>query len=258
VAAPGASGPTARLLALLAPWLEALFPADLARRGASTADRLTPSRSPALCAALEGAAAAFSARPHVTLLTSRPGLEIVLENTQPPAIVFSAAVGQLPEPALPFLAARSIDLLQRGWALAGKFAPRDVAILLELACRFAGGSPPSLGLPAERAGAFLAALRRTVPPGVADQVRELASDSTAELPGLEPRALVTALRQTANRAALLYAGDPGEALRALALLDRRRIDAEPLDPVAALALPDLRDLAEFALSELFLELRMVV
>ena len=55
--------------------------------------------------------------------------------------------------------------------------------------------------------------------------------------------------------ALLYAGDPGAALRALALVDRR-LEAGALDAAHALALPDLRDLALFALSEAFLDLRL--
>jgi hypothetical protein len=54
--------------------------------------------------------------------------------------------------------------------------------------------------------------------------------------------------------ALLYAGDPGAALQALALLDRR-LEAAPVDGARALASPDLRDLALFALSEPFLEMR---
>ncbi len=254
VAAPGATGPLARLLRLLAPWLETLFPADLRRRGAAASDRLDPARAPALAAALEGAAQALWARMHATFVTARSGVDLALENTQPPAIVASAEVAALPAPVLSFLAARSLDLLDHGWALAGKFAPRDLGILLELACRFAGGAPPSLGLPAERAGAFLAVLESQVPPAARAAAAELAAAASAELAETDPRAFTAALRRTANRVGLVYGGDPGAALQALALLDRR-LDAGPFDPAQALSLPDLRDLALFALSDPFLDLR---
>ncbi|HTN54454.1 MAG TPA: hypothetical protein VML50_18745, partial [Anaeromyxobacter sp.] len=257
IAAPGATGPVARLLSTLGPWLEPLFPADLARRGASPASRLTSPRAPALLSALETAARALGTRPHAVFLTDRPGYEIFVENTQPPAIVASAGIAELSPGELGFLAARTLDLLQHGWSLAGKFAPRDVGILLELACRFAGGAPPPLGLPGERAGAFLAVLEVSVPRSAWDRARALAPAASAEVGAADPRALAAALRRTANRVALLHAGDPADALRALALLDRR-LESGPVDPARALALPDLRDVALFALSDPFLDLRLAL
>jgi hypothetical protein len=205
--------------------------------------------------ALEGATRALGGRAHATFLVSREGVDVSLENTRPPALVATAAVERLPEGALHFLAARAVELLDRGWALAGKFAPRDVAILLELACRFAGGRPAASGLPRERADAFLAALSATVPGPVRERAVRLASPATDELAGTEPRAFATALRRTANRVALLYAGDPGGALEALA-----HLEGAPAGEGAAQALasPDLRDLALFALSDPFLDLRLAV
>jgi tetratricopeptide (TPR) repeat protein len=257
IACPPGSGPSARLLSLLAPWLEPLFPADLSRRGASTADWLAPPRAPGLRAAIESASRALSSRPYAAFLTRRPGIEVAVENTQPPAMIFSGGVIDLNEGAVRFLAARTLDQVQHGWALGGRFAPRDVGILLELACRFAGGTAPSLGLPAERAGSFLAALARSVPAGVVERARTLASDAARELSGLEPRAFADGMRRTANRVALLYGGDPAEAFRALAALERAG-DPSALEPVQVLAIPDVADLAQFALSERYLALRLAV
>jgi tetratricopeptide (TPR) repeat protein len=254
VAAPGAVGPLARLLRLLAPSLETLFPADLRRRGASPEDRLDAQRAPAVAAALDGASRALRVRPFATFVSTRPGIEASIENTRPPSVIVGGGVAVLDDAALAFLAARTLDLLDHGWALVGKFAPKDVGILLELVCRFAGGAPPSLGLPPERAGAFLAVLESQVPSAARAQAAELGAAAAQELAETDPRALAAAFRRTANRVALLYAGDPGAALRILALLDRR-LDAGALDPAQALALPDLRDLALFALSDPFLELR---
>jgi hypothetical protein len=257
VAVPGATGPLARLLSLISPYLEPLFPADLARRGASPSDRLLPPRAPELRSSLELAARAFSARPHAVFLSSKPGGELVLENTQPPSIVAGAETASLAEASLAFAAARTFDLLQRGWALAGKFAPKDVAILLELACRFVGAPVEKMGLPADRLEAFLAALGRSVPPSVKERAVRLAPAAGEEFAALDARRFTAALRRSANRVALLYSGDPGGALRALAAGERRPGQTE-VDPVEALALPDLRDLALFALSDLFVELRVSV
>jgi hypothetical protein len=210
-----------------------------------------------VAAALEHAAHALSARPCASFLTQRRGVEAAIENTQPPSVILSADVATLDDATLAFLAARTLDLVDHGWALTGKFAPRDVGILLELACRFAGGAPPPMGLPAERAGAFFAVLESQVPPAARAAATELGAAASEELAGTDPRALAAALRRTANRVALLYAGDPGPALRALALLDRR-VEGGALDPAQALALPDLRDLALFALSDPFLQLRALV
>ena len=81
--------------------------------------------------------------------------------------------------------------------------------------------------------------------------------ASQELDDSDPRALAAALRRTANRVALLYAGDPGAALRTLSAVDRR-LEGGGLDPRQVLALPDPRDLALFALSDPFLELRGAV
>ncbi len=255
VAAPGATGPLARLLALLSPLLEPLFPASLARCGATPADRLAPPRAPTLRAALEDARAALRGRPFAAFVSATPGADIAIENTQPPSLVAAAGVEALAPGVLAFAATRAVDFLGHGWALTGKFAPRDVAILLELACRFAGGVPPSQGLPAERAGAFLAALEISVPPPVRAEARRLAREASEELAATDPRALAAALRRTANRVALLRCGDPGAALDALVCGDRRLADTRPA-PAQALALADLRDVALFALSDPFLELRL--
>jgi hypothetical protein len=126
--------------------------------------------------------------------------------------------------------------------------------LCELACRFAGGEPPALGLPAPRAGAFLGALHRSVPDPVRSWAATLAAGCADELSGMDPRAFGAAVQRTASRVALLYTGDAYGALVALAALDPEAA----ADPVQALQLPDLRDLALFALSDLYQELRVLL
>jgi len=254
VALPGADGPTARLLSLLAPYLEPLFPVDLARHGVGPSDRIAPASVPGLDGALESASRAVSGRPLALFFGRRPGLHATLENTRPPSLVLAANVASLPPGAIAFLAARSLALAGACWPLLGKFAPRDALILCELAARFAGGEPPPLGLPPDRTRDFLAALDRSVPPSMRDFLEGLGPASADELPSLDPVAFASALERTANRMALLHAGDLHGALTLLGHLQRP--GAAPVaDPTAALERADLADLALFALSDRYIVLR---
>jgi hypothetical protein len=254
VALPGADGPTARLVALLAPYLEPLFPVDLSRHGVGPADRLASGSAPAVHRAVDAATRALDGRALALFAGKRPGLHGVLENTRPPSVILGADAAALPPGALAFLAARSVALAGSGHALLGKFAPRDVVILCELAARFAGGEPPGRGLPLDRAGAFLSALERAVPLTTRDLVRELGPASAEELGVLLPGPFVAAIEGMAARLALLHCGDLHGALTVLSRLQRAGA-VPPPDPVAALDRPDLADLARFALSDAYLELR---
>jgi hypothetical protein len=250
---PLARSAIARLVALLAPWLEGLFPADLSRRGISGRHRVGARRAPELLALMEDVQRALRVRPFAAFLSDAGGCEIALENTQPPSLVLGARLaGSLTPTEQRFLVARGLALVDLGWSLVGKFAPRDVAILCELACRFAGAAPSSTALSGEHARPFLDALERLVPSTVRERAAALAPEAARDLMSLAPREFAAALRQTASRLALLHGGDPRAALTSLALGERLMA---PPPGEQALSHPDLRDLAAFALSESHLELR---
>jgi hypothetical protein len=242
-------------LSLLTPYLEPLFPADLRRYGLTAADRLVPPRAPDVLEPLDAAATQLSARAYAVFLVDRPGAQVALENTRPPALIVPAGYAALPLGARRFLATSALDQLERGGALVGKFAPRDVGILLELACRFAGGKPPPLGLPAARAGAFLSAMARGVPPVLAARVASLGQPASDELATTRLESLAASLRRSSARVALLATGDPASGFAALLAAEPR---AHPPTGAEALRLPALRELATLALSEPFLDLRVAV
>lgn len=237
---PVADGPLARMIALLAPWLEPLFPVDLGRHGVAPGDRLDLASAPDLVAPFELASRALAGRPMALFLGRRPGPSAVLENTQPPSLVLGADFRSLPPGARDFLLARGVALAASGGVLVSRFPPRDLLILLELACRFAGGEPPSMGLPAARAGAFLEALQASVPGSVRTWVAGLAGPAVEELRTLDATAFAAALEETAARVALLHRGDLHGALTALEAVGRSS------------------DLARFALSEPYVELRGMI
>ncbi|HET8734152.1 MAG TPA: hypothetical protein VFM45_10330, partial [Anaeromyxobacteraceae bacterium] len=213
VALPGADGSTARLLALLAPHLEPLFPVDLARHGAAPGERLPT--SPQVQRAFAEAYRAIGGRQLAVLASQRPGLLATVENTRPPSVILGADASGLAPGALAFLAARSVSLASSGWALLGRFAPRDVLILCELAVRFTGAVAPARGLPPGPAAAFLAALERSVPATTRDEAAPLGPAAADELAVLDPVAFAGAIEDTASRLALLHAGDLLGALEVL-------------------------------------------
>jgi hypothetical protein len=236
----GADGPLARTLALLAPWLEPLFPVNLARHGVEPKDRLTPATGAAYLVPLDAASRALGARPLALFLGRRPGVSATLENTRPPCLVLGADVGALDPAAQAFLLGWGAALATAGGVLPSRFAARDLRILLELACRLSGAEPSDPALPRERARAFLDSLERTVPPSARAAAAELAPAALEELGTLDPAAFASALAETAARVALLHRGDLHAALTALGALDRPT------------------DLARFALSEPYLELRGMI
>jgi hypothetical protein len=87
-----------------------------------------------------------------------------------------------------------------------------------------------------------------------DFLAGLGPASAAELGSLDPVAFASALEQTANRVALLHAGDLHGALTFLSGQQRHGV-APAADPAAALERADLADLARFALSDPYLVLR---
>ena len=257
---PSPLAETGRLVTLLCPFLEPLFPANLARRSVTAQDRISERRAPTLHERLGLTARVLGCRPYAAFLSQSTSCEVPAENTQPPALVLGVgAVAALAPSALAFLLARSLVLLDHGWALLGKFSPRDVAILCELACRFAGGRPPSLGLPPERAGAFLTVLERSVPGSVRAQAKTHAQRAAEELAHFDASTFTEGIVHSANRMAVLYTGDPRGALEALSRLGHAEgIAADLADPAQVLARPEPADLVRFVLSDLYLELRGAV
>ncbi|HTP26363.1 MAG TPA: hypothetical protein VMK12_11990 [Anaeromyxobacteraceae bacterium] len=253
VAHPLASSALSRLIELLAPYLEPLFVADLARRDLADVRQVGPHCAPDLLALISEVQRALGSRPCAAFLTQAAGCAMCMENTRPPSLVMGAGfLSALTPSEQRFLVARGLALVDAGWAVVGKFAPRDVAILCELACRFAGASPDCPILAIERAQPFLDALEKVVPEGTRARARTLAQPAERELEGLALEELLAALRQTSSRVALLHGGDLRAGLAALAASEK---GLSGMSLAQLLASPDLVDLASCALSESHLALR---
>ena len=254
VAAPGATGPLARLLSLLSPWLEPLFPADLGRRGA------LPTR-PARPAARAGARArrstprrdALGGRPFAPFLVVAP--RVRGRDREHPAARRSspARTSWRSRPAgLAFLAARAVDLARARLGARGQVraARRRHPARARLPVRgrraaFPGAAPrsgPARSSPAlESAGS-----RRRVAQRGARRSRAAASH---ELGGTDPRASPPpcAAPRTASRSSTRATPAP-RSTRSRAAIRRARAGRRRRRRTRSPS-PDLRDLALFALSD---------
>lgn len=242
----GASrGALPRLLALLAPWLE-----PLAGDGAASPELGDP--PPALAALAAEAQRALGARACRLRVRGGDDLEVELARTSPPALVVGGGVGRGAPPAARFLLARGAALVEQGWAAAAGLGHDGRAALCALACRFAGAAATRPALAGAQAEALLAALARSVPAEVRARAAALAGRAAAELAQTPQPHLAAAARRSASRLALLHAGAPGAALAALVASERPLRERPRAD---ALAHGDVRDLAAFALSDVFLGFR---
>ena len=260
VAVPGATGALARAPLAPRPVPRAALPGRprAPRRGALGSAR--PAARPGAPHRAGGGGARLLG-PSVRRLPHRrsAGVELALENTQPPSLVAGAEVAFLAEGSRPSLAPRAFDLLARGWALAGKFAPKDVAILWSWRAASSARRSRRRGSRRSAPTAFLAALGKTVPPTVRERALRLAAAAGRGVRHASSRAASPppcAAPPTAWRCSTRAI--PGAALRALAALEPAPARSRTSTPSRRSPVPDLRDLALFALSDPFVELRVSV
>ncbi|MBW1807824.1 MAG: tetratricopeptide repeat protein [Deltaproteobacteria bacterium] len=247
-----------RILSVLAPYLEKLFPADQAWIKAQTL--VTHENQPALMKIAEGANWLVSGRPVSLYLADNEEYQAWCECSDNPAIVLTKSILERSTPAeLNFFVTREIVNVAMGFVLPRKLKQTDLMQLLALLCKMARpeASPPH-PLPAT-APQYLAALAQVTPPDVMEMVVPLIRRYA-----LEPRAhdierWASGVRRTANRVALLACGD---LIAAMSVLTRFSAAAGGRDlafiPDRSSVLTrdkDMMALFRFAFSEQFLMLR---
>lgn len=251
-----------RVMAVLAPYLEQLFPADLARFGVHGDQMVGPDAHPELAEAAERARNLVAGRSFSLFVVDQPAgaYRAWLESGGTPSIIISGAVVERSTPEeLAFFVSREVAKVACGFVLPAKLSRSDLLQLLGLLCKIARpDTEPPVALPAT-APQYLAAIREMVPQDVMEMVLPLIRRYA-----LEPRAhdidrWHTGLQRTADRMGLLCCGELNAALsvmnreseaaggRDLAFIpDRANLLARDQDMMA---------LFRFSFSEPFLRLR---
>ena len=207
------------VLQTLAPYLEPLFPVQLARYGVSGVDRVGPGHAPELHQWVDRARESLGARPTDVYLS--PSLKgVALENSHPPSLLIGAqAVQALGQGGMQWLLCQRLALSELGFTLPAKFSPKDVTTLAALATLYLTDDAPVPMADRQRLHVFLEALRRSCPEAVRQTLLGQAARTARELHAFDPHRYIASALARANRLALLVTGDLRSALAALDYLD---------------------------------------
>jgi len=247
-----------RIVSLLAPYLEPVFPSD--PQLLASLPPLAPESHPELFDLVQQTTMVFGCRPVEVRLARNDEYRCWLESGPQPVVVISdTVIGRSTPAEARFLLARQLVLAAMGHVLSERLRRSDLQTLLALLGRLVRPDmEPPTPLP-PTSDQYLEAFRQAIPQPVLEQASELLRRWS-----LEPRvhdidSWLQGARLTADRAGLLMSGDLVGALGAMSRLSPAD-EARELSFVSNRALmlekdPAMMSLFRFAFSESYLRLR---
>lgn len=260
---PAANNLLQRVMAVLAPYLEQLFPANLERFGVQGDDLVDRHNFPEVLQAVEYAQNLVSGRSLNVFVIAQGGYQAYLDCGGTPALLVPRAVVERSTgPELTFFLAREVAAIAMGCVLPLRFSPADRMQLLTLLCHLANPeAPPLAPLPAT-APQYLQAIRQVTPPEILEMLLPLLRRLSLELSPAGVERWLQGVRHTAARVALIACGDLNAAMAVSARGSEAAGGRElAFIPDRALLLdrdPDMRELFDFAFSPPFLRLRQAL
>jgi len=249
-----------RIMSVMAPYLEQLFPADFGRFGIRGDQMVNKDNFPEVAMAAETARWLVSSRPFSVFVVPQKTYQAWLESGGTASVLISREVLDRSNPAeLAFFIAREVVKVAMGFVLPGKLSPNDLIQLLALLCKLARpeAAPPH-SLP-PNATQYLAAIQRVTPQQTMEMVVPLIRRYS-----LEPRAhdvtrWTAGVERTADRVGLLACGDLNASMSVITRFSEAAggRDLGFIPDRASLLNRDERMLTlfRFAFSEQFLQLR---
>jgi golgin subfamily B member 1 len=249
-----------RIMAVMAPYLEQLFPANFSRYNVRGEDLVDNKNYPTVAKAVEAAGTMVSGRPISVFVATMNTWQAFLESGGNPSLVIPRVVIERLSPAeLKFYVSREVVTAAMGCVLPMKFSRGDLVQLLSILCKMVRPeAETAIPLP-PTAVQYIEAIQKVTPPNVMEMVTPLLKRYA-----LEPRAhdieqWIFGVCQTAERAALLVCGD---LVASLSVLTR---SSEAAGGRELAFIPDRASLLQrdagmlalfrFAYSEKFLNLR---
>ena len=260
---PAANNLLQRVMAVLAPYLEQLFPANLERFGVKGDDLVDRHNFPEVYQAVEYAQNLVSGRALNVFVIAQGGYQAYLDCGGTPALLVPhAVVERSTGPELTFFLAREVAAIAMGCVLPLRFSPADRMQLLTLLCHLANpDAPPLAPLPAT-APQYLQAIRQVTPPEILEMLSPLLRRLSLELSPAGVERWLQGVRHTAARVALIACGDLNAAMAVSARGSEAAGGRElAFIPDRALLLerdPAMRELFDFAFSPSFLRLRQAL
>jgi len=196
--------PSAALLASIVEGLAKVRPADLARWGVTSRDKL--SRPEGVRAIIDRIAALFGVEEYDVYQHAQTDRGVFVDNTSRPTILVPAWLAEVSVAQQTYAITEAIVNLARGTFTIDLFAPRELDILLAAAVR---GQVPAFG---DRIAAadVLDDHMRTITKAISRKRRrayEIAAQAYASTRGPDTPTLVHWIRQSARRIALVVADD---------------------------------------------------
>jgi tetratricopeptide (TPR) repeat protein len=202
-----------RILSVLAPYLEQLFPADFERFGIRGDQMVTKENFPEVAAAAEMARWLVASRPFSVFVVPQDKYQAWLESGGTASILISRAVLDRSNPAeLAFFIAREVVKVAMGFVLPSKLSATDLTQLLALLCKLARpeAAPPH-SLP-PNATQYLAAIQRVTPQQTMEMVVPLIRRYSLEPRAHDVERWAVGVERTADRVGLLACGDLNAAM----------------------------------------------
>jgi tetratricopeptide (TPR) repeat protein len=212
---------------------------DLRPYGVTRGDRLRAKDSPVAAAAQEIAERLGLGEIDVYLSARQP-LVMVAEPTSPVSLVLGQQLAADPA-QVRFAAGAALKLAQAQLAIPARLPPDELGVLVVALLRLFVNELPYVAVDADAVAAQVQKLRRLIPSSLMTELKPYALG--LNLVGFDHRVLARGLAMAGWRAGVVASGSVVAGLRVLAA----RLGAA--DPIAALADPDVRELALFAIGD---------
>ena len=249
-----------RIMSVMAPYLEQLFPADFGKFGIQGDQMVTKDNFPEVAMAAETARWLVASRPFSVFIVPQKTYEAWLESGGTASVLISREVLDRSNPAeLAFFIAREVVKAAMGFILPSKLSPNDLVQLLALLCKLARpeAAPPH-SLP-PNATQYLAAIQRVTPQQTMEMVVPLIRRYSLEPRAHDVNRWAIGVERTADRVGLLVCGDLNASMSVITRFSEAAggRDLGFIPDRASLLNRDERMLAlfRFAFSEQFLQVR---
>ncbi len=232
-------GELRQILGLLSGHIAKHVGIDLRPYGVTRGDRLRAKDS-AVAAAAQEVAERLGLGEIDVYLSARHPLVMVAEPTSPVSLVLGQQLAADPQ-QVRFAAGAALKLAQAQLAIPARLAPDDLGVLMVALLRLFVTDMPYVAVDADAVATQGQKLRRLIPSSLMTELKPYALG--LNLQGFDHRVLARGLATAGWRAGVIAAGSVVGPLRVLAA----RLGLA--DPIAALADPDVRELALFAIGE---------
>jgi len=217
------------ILAVLADQLSKVYLPDLAGVGVGSRDKVGPRSTHPFRALADRAAQALGVEQYDLYVHDAPDQRMLVENTEPPALVVPRSLETLPELEIAFALGRMMTKIATRMWLADKLGGDDLEDVIFAAVEPLGG--PS----ARKRRSEVEELSKRVQKALSRKARRQLEEIASRLTTLDGARFVRAIDQGAIRAAYLLTGDATSAIDHLRRFDERAMhDLSPDSVIGAL------------------------